>query len=176
MKTYIWSDLHLSHANVIKYQDRPFSSVEEMNKTILNNWKTTVNKRDTIINLGDFCFKSNKSFIESVLKNTPGRKILIMGNHDKSRSLSWWLNVGFDEVYKYPIVYKNKYILSHEPVNLPNESYYINIHGHTHSIVFPGNRHNVCVENTNYMPILLDNIISNKYEEVFPILVDKIIK
>jgi hypothetical protein len=46
--------------------------------------------------------------------------------------VKWWLDTGFDEVYKYPIVYEGKYILSHDIVEAVKDSPFINIHGHYH--------------------------------------------
>jgi hypothetical protein len=56
---YIWSDLHLGHANIIKYSKRPFSNVEEMDEALLHAWRTTVKPLDTIINLG-YCFQDEQ--------------------------------------------------------------------------------------------------------------------
>ena len=46
-------DLHLDHANIIKYCSRPFSSVEEMNNTMINNWNNSIKKDDVVFFLGD---------------------------------------------------------------------------------------------------------------------------
>jgi hypothetical protein len=45
-KVYIWSDLHLGHENVIRYCNRPFAGVSEMNTVLLNAWKSTVKSSD----------------------------------------------------------------------------------------------------------------------------------
>jgi len=130
--TYIWSDCHFWHKNIIDYEKRPFSSVEEMNETLINNWNSVVKKDDTIINLGDFAFCGKEKAID-ILNKTNGYKILIMGNHDKGRNHIWWMDVGFNEVYKYPIIYDKFYILSHEPMYMMKDMPYVNCHGHTHS-------------------------------------------
>lgn len=53
MKYYI-SDLHFDHTNVIKFDNRPFKDVEEMNNTLINNWNSVVKKSDIVYVLGDF--------------------------------------------------------------------------------------------------------------------------
>jgi len=159
MAEYIWSDLHLSHKNIISYCNRPFETVEQMNETLLNNWRNTVGKNDTIFNLGDFCFNWNGQFLKQTLEKLPGYKVLILGNHDRRYKIQWWQDIGFDEVYPYPVIYKKWYILSHENVFLNEQLPYINIHGHLHQNSLDAKCYvNVCVENTSYKPILLDSI------------------
>ena len=46
-RTWIWSDLHLHHKNIIRYCHRPFQSVEAMNEALLAAWKQTVGEADT---------------------------------------------------------------------------------------------------------------------------------
>jgi calcineurin-like phosphoesterase family protein len=158
---YIWSDLHLNHEAVLRYENRPFNSVQEMNKTLIKNWRETVSSKDTIFNLGDVSFKTTKDELEKIIKNLPGKKVLILGNHDRSKSLSWWRDVGFDEVYPYPIIYEGFFMLSHEPLYICPEMPYVNIHGHTHGECFDNyvQRMNVSVENIEYKPVSLDDLV-----------------
>lgn len=162
MAVYIWSDLHLGHQNIIDYEKRPFSSVEEMDIALIQAWKKTVKSNDIIINLGDFSWKLNKEHITKLVKNLPGYKILIIGNHDRKKSLNWWYDVGFDEVYKYPIIYDDFFILSHESVYVGKEMPYVNIHGHTHGESTDNiQKINVSVEVIGYKPIPFDTIKTN---------------
>lgn len=165
MKTWIWSDLHISHYNVIEYESRPFQTVEEMNNHFIDNSKI-VKKQETIFNLGDVSFKLNKDKLRSIITQMPGYKVLILGNHDRSKSVKWWESVGFNEVSKYPIIYKDFFILSHEPVYLNKHMPYVNIHGHTHSNNFEGSNYiNVSVDRLGFKPALLNDII-DKLKEV----------
>lgn len=66
MSVFMISDLHFSHANIIKYCKRPFSSVDEMNSTMITNWNNTVKEDDTVFVLGDVFFKINKDLITSI--------------------------------------------------------------------------------------------------------------
>jgi calcineurin-like phosphoesterase family protein len=82
-----------------------------------------------------------------------------MGNHDRKRSVKWWIETGFDEVYKHPIVYEGKYILSHDIVEAAKNSPFINIHGHFHQHTMDHPRYvNVCVEMTGYKPVPLEAV------------------
>jgi calcineurin-like phosphoesterase family protein len=160
---YIWSDLHLGHSNIIKYGERPFQNIEEMDDALINNWKKIIKPKDIIINLGDFAFKQTRIYLNKLVNELPGYKILILGNHDRKKSMSFWMDVGFNEVYKYPIIYVEKYILSHEPVQMIENMPYINIHGHIHNKKIKNkNQINVSVEQTNYKPISFKKIIKIK--------------
>ena len=66
MNTFFISDLHFFHKNIIKYSNRPFSSVEEMNESLIKEWNYIVKPNDVIYNLGDFCF-SDIEKLESIL-------------------------------------------------------------------------------------------------------------
>lgn len=77
---YITSDEHYWHANVIKYCNRPFSNVEEMNETILKNHNEIVKPEDTVYHLGDFsmAFRAVELYSSKLI----GAKKLVPGNHD----------------------------------------------------------------------------------------------
>jgi calcineurin-like phosphoesterase family protein len=151
-----------SHTNIIRYCGRPFKDnpdgVEAMNKQLLRNWRETVKGEDTIINLGDFCFRWSKERIQNTLANLPGKKILVLGNHDRSHGVDWWRDAGFHEVYAYSVIYRENVILSHKPVL--TLAPYINIHGHMHEKLMTGDRYiNVSVEQLNYRPVKLEGLL-----------------
>lgn len=77
---FFTSDHHFYHTNVIKYCDRPFSSVEEMNEILVKNWNDTVCPTDVVYCLGDFsmAFRS----VELYTRRLNGTKYLVPGNHD----------------------------------------------------------------------------------------------
>ena len=59
-RTFLVADLHLGHANIIKYCNRPFSSVEEMNDALISNWNNTIGEEDRVFFLGDFALGSKE--------------------------------------------------------------------------------------------------------------------
>ena len=63
MKTYFIADTHFNHKNILKYCNRPFSNVKEMNEKLIENWNNTVKKDDVVYMLGDFCM-GNKEEIK----------------------------------------------------------------------------------------------------------------
>lgn len=80
-KVFFTSDLHLSHKNIIKYCNRPFSSVEEMNEAIINNWNKVVPEDGITFVLGDCVFGGREKWKE-FFSRLNGSKYLIRGNHD----------------------------------------------------------------------------------------------
>jgi len=81
-KLWFTSDLHLHHENIIKFCNRPFKNVGHMDRTIIDNWNSVVQKDDYIIIAGDFCWGSTKMWLY-FLDQLQGIKILVRGNHDK---------------------------------------------------------------------------------------------
>ena len=94
MKTYFTSDLHLGHENIIKYCNRPFKSLDEMNTTIINRWNQRVKADDFVYHIGDFCFRNSSDRANGVrvsaqdwINRLNGHIIFIKGNHDRNNSL-----------------------------------------------------------------------------------------
>lgn len=82
-KIYFTSDPHFWHKNIIKYCDRPFDSVDDMNETLIENWNRVVGEDDLIFCLGDFSLGRETDTLD-VLQRLNGHKVLIKGNHEKS--------------------------------------------------------------------------------------------
>ena len=80
MNFYI-ADMHLGHKNVLKFDNRPFLSVSEMDKVLIENWNSRVSTNDDVYLLGDVCYRS-EHIPAWYLKQLNGRKHLIQGNHD----------------------------------------------------------------------------------------------
>ena len=78
---FFTSDTHFWHDNIIKFCNRPFNSIEEMNDTIIENWNKVVGKNDIVFHLGDFCFCGSDKF-KDIIERLNGYIYLILGNHD----------------------------------------------------------------------------------------------
>ncbi len=100
---YFISDTHFNHNNIIKYCNRPFKDIEDMNESLVTSWNEVVGPEDTVYFLGDFCL-GNRNEVIKFGHRLNGHKILIMGNHDKATRTAF-LDAGFDEVYKKPTVF-----------------------------------------------------------------------
>lgn len=159
MRTFIISDTHFGHRNIIEYTNRPFYSVEEMNETLIKNWNSVVKKDDVVWHLGDFGFGSKETII-NIRSRLNGKIFLILGNHD-SHPMKWYYECGFDKVYDKPVIINDFYILSHMP-RVVGADIYGYIYGHVHNDEmykdYTKNSFCACVERIDYKPILLDKI------------------
>ena len=169
MKTFIIADTHFNHSNIIKYCNRPFTNVEDMDNQLIKNWNQFVKKDDIVYHLGDFAL-GNIEKIAEYRSKLNGKIFLIMGNHD-IYNIKKYYEAGFDKVYDKPIIYNDFFILSHKPMFLTENMPYANIFGHVHNdpkyISTSDNSFCVSIEKINYKPILFNDItkiIRNNYK------------
>lgn len=168
---FVTSDNHFGHFNVIAYSNRPFTSVDEMDKEMIRRWNSVVGPQDRVFHVGDFAFL-NKEKATEVLSKLNGIKILIKGNHDGNAKRM--LEIGFSEVYNtYEVdLAEQKVLMCHYPYRpsqeeIDNSEYKIKnvqsrpedkggwlIHGHVHNLwKFRNKMLNASVENWNYTPV-----------------------
>ena len=81
MSNFYIADTHFGHLNIIKFDKRPFDSVQEMNDYLISRWNKKVKNGDTTYILGDFCWNKEAEWVE-ILNKLNGNKVLIRGNHD----------------------------------------------------------------------------------------------
>jgi calcineurin-like phosphoesterase family protein len=141
---FLTADTHFGHSNIIKYCNRPFRSVEEMDESYIQSWNDLVSSQDKVIVLGDFAFQG----AEKVFRRLRGQKFLIRGCHDKKEvlDLPWgWVR----DVYELKI--GNTYSwLSHYPHRSWRKSFHgaFHFYGHIHEKELPqwGRSQNVGVD------------------------------
>ena len=80
-RLFFTSDTHFGHSNIIKYCQRPFSCIEEMDDALIANWNRVVGKDDIIFHLGDFAMGGSAEW-SRLLQKLNGKIYLILGNHD----------------------------------------------------------------------------------------------
>lgn len=157
-KTFFIADTHFGDADIIRYENRPFSSVKEMDEVMILNWNSVVSNNDTVFVVGDFI--SNLSSF-NILFKLNGKIKLIVGNHDIPflKEYEEYKNV---EVINYSILLDNFWLISHEPMYVTAQSPYANIFGHIHNNpmykTVSIRSYCVCVERNRYMPVLFDDI------------------
>ncbi len=173
---FFTSDSHFDHKNILKYCKRPFSSVEEMNQGLIDNWNSVVGKDDTVFHLGDVIFGGNTNLIKYV-SQLNGHIILIKGNHDRKLQQSicdklfdytcQQLTLNIDDITVF---------LNHFPFLCFSGTYKtdksIQLFGHIHSGPFSSgpdidrfmqygtlNQYDVGVDNNYYTPISWNDIL-----------------
>ena len=125
-KVWLITDTHFNHKAMVEYCGRP----EDHTERICANWNRLVSIYDTVIHLGDVIFNKAGS-IGDLMASLPGRKILIMGNHDYHHDEGWWMRHGFALACN-SLVYRNV-LLTHFPAAELPANATINIHGHFHN-------------------------------------------
>ncbi len=82
MAHFYTADLHFGHTRISELSGRPFTSVDEMNETLISRWNARVTDDDTVHVLGDVALGQIDESL-SYVSRLAGRKILIPGNHDR---------------------------------------------------------------------------------------------
>lgn len=164
-QTYVIGDLHLGHANIIKYCARPFpwKKAEEMDRVLIKNWNNIVKKTDTVYFLGDLCGPQSKIHADWYFRHLNGNIIWVKGNHDEQKYVSSTRLV--ENVKKE---YNGmKFFFTHDPKStIENFTGWV-LHGHEHnnnlrSYPFFNPRQmriNVSAEVIGYKPIPLSNLL-----------------
>jgi calcineurin-like phosphoesterase family protein len=188
MNYYFISDTHFYHGNIIRYCNRPFSTVNEMNSTIVKNINKEVKEDDILIHGGDFAFGHNSSIdnIEYIRQFIVCKNIiLVCGNHDKIILRSKILKNLFTETLNYFLreINGSKILVTHKPIyenqvcwerTLLKREYELNnsvihLYGHVHNNSHLGPR-NLCVENNDYSPISFERILERTKNANIPSL------
>ena len=169
----IWvvSDTHFNHAPILNFKDyvgkpaRSFDNVDQMNECMFDNWNSVVAPGDTIYHLGDVLFGMDKDkWLAENFNKLNGKKILILGNHDNPKFLAPY----FEKIMLWADLSKIGLLLSHTPQHESTlaETHrfgtgpVLNVHGHIHSNPSPEGPYKcVCVEQTNYTPINIEDLI-----------------
>ncbi len=184
--TFLVSDTHFGHAGVCRFTHpddpevklRPWSDPDEMDDEMVRRWNETVRPSDKVYHLGDVVI--NRKALRT-LHRLNGDKVLIRGNHDIFRDDEY--RTYFRELRAYHVL--NGMILSHIPVHEASLGRFgVNIHGHLHATRVKRARgvdartgavlygtdndtryHCVCVEQTDFRPILLEDVYRRIQDE-----------
>jgi calcineurin-like phosphoesterase family protein len=137
-RVWVMSDLHIGHDREFVWGKRGFSSVEEMNETLIKNIKDCVKEGDDFYILGDLTL-GDLDAAAAYLRQIPGKVHVILGNHDTDRRVELYESLGWDIQFSTVIRYgKYRIYFSHYPTNTANPGEdkmslaMLNIYGHTH--------------------------------------------
>jgi calcineurin-like phosphoesterase family protein len=170
---FLVSDTHFGHAGVCRFvrndgvtKLRPWDTAEEMDEFMVKAWNERVRPQDKVYHLGDVVI--NRKAL-GIMRRLNGDKVLIRGNHDIFKDTDY--REHFRELRAYHVM--NGMILSHIPIHTESLGRFgVNIHGHLHAnrVMLSGfngkitdivdvRYHCVCVEQTDFAPILFEDVI-----------------
>lgn len=167
------ADQHFGHKNIIKFCNRPFKDIKEMDEVLIENWNNRVMADDTVYLLGDLIFRSDKH-ASWYIEKLNGIKHLILGNHD----YKWIKNCNLQKYFASVSTYieindgETRLAISHYPMLSWGGAARgtLHIHAHVHNnregFVFEtlqqmDNAFNAGVEINEYKPVTLEELISN---------------
>lgn len=163
---YFTADTHFGHTNVLKYENRPFMCIEEMDNYLIYRWNQVVRPGDTVYHLGDFAF-CGIDRMQEIFSQLNGNKHLILGNHDDNRVKKLgWKSVDWYREVKYN---GQKICLFHFPIEFWNGRHYgfYHFHGHSHSKdtdTWGGYRLNVGVDqSSDYNPFSIEELLQEEH-------------
>jgi calcineurin-like phosphoesterase family protein len=157
---FLIADLHLGHANIIRYCSRPFlfSDVAEMDQVLINNWNSVISPKTRVFFGGDLRYGYHARETEEYRKKLNGKITFIAGNHDGAE---------LETVPFLPFEFRGlKFHLVHNPADAPSDYDGWVIHGHHHNndlhhfpfINFVDQRINISAEVIGYVPVGLNEI------------------
>lgn len=160
-KIFFTADSHYFHSNIIRFCNRPYENVEEMNNALIENWNSVVGEDDTVFHLGDFSFSHRKHENEIIFNELKGTKVLILGNHDKDAvtSLPWDAVHNYYEVRKHGDI--DRICLFHYPMRSWNCAFHGSYHlyGHVHATIPDFNNScDVGCDAFDYIPVDIETI------------------
>ena len=175
---FLVSDTHFGHTGVCKFTRndgvtklRPWTDPDEMDEEMVKRWNERVKPTDKVYHLGDVVI--NRKALK-IMHRLNGDKVLIRGNHDIFPDVEY--RQYFRELRAYHVM--NGMILSHIPIHEESLGRFgVNIHGHLHANRVMTRKHAgatpevdvryhcVCVEHTDFAPILFEDVIKRIEEE-----------
>lgn len=179
MTTFVASDIHFNHLNILKYcphrggPDTDWDKVAKMNELIISNWNSMVKPEDETYIVGDVAM----GLIEkapALISRLNGKKYLIKGNHDKTltKKRADGTRISddlFASVHDYLEIFhsvdgkKHFLCMSHFPMshwNGMNQGSMM-IHGHLHGSPsgLSGRIKDVGIDTNNLFPYKLDKVV-----------------
>lgn len=149
---FFTADEHYGHKNILKFCNRPFSTIEEMNNTLIFNHNNVVGKDDITIHAGDFSFYKRDITFNEIITYLNGNHIFLEGDHDK------WMNS--KQIWRKTIDGQH-IVVCHYNMRVWPRSHYNSwqLYGHSHGKLEPvGKQWDIGVDNNNYYPVSLNQI------------------
>jgi calcineurin-like phosphoesterase family protein len=170
MSIYFISDTHFGHRNVLRHDDRPFSSIKEHDQALVENWNSIVKPSDLVYHLGDVFMGCSPGYAKEILDSLNGQLYLIEGNHDhryiKKQEIRerfiWTKGIHTLDIKKDKKVV-HQIVLCHYALRTWHKKHWGSYHlyGHSHGNLEEGDylSFDVGVNLHNYHPISLEYVV-----------------
>jgi len=160
---YYTADEHYGHANILKFCNRPYDNVEQMQEDLITRHNSIVRKDDFTWHVGDVFWRTlDVKEARKILSTLNGKHGLIIGNHDEvALRIAGMFNAVYDQFYDQST--KPGVFLNHYAMRAWAKSHAGSYHvfGHTHNVLPDYRRsHDVGVDANNYFPISFDQLDS----------------
>jgi len=179
----IWfsSDFHFGHNREFIYKPRGFDNMYDMAGIIIKNCNEVISYNDDFYILGD-CMLGEDRFGLSCLRQLPGIKHLVIGNHDSDNRIELYRNSGIFASIEWGGRLKGgkySFYLSHYPMMMGNykdkhPTWCISGHTHNSDKFEHGDNcvYNVAVDAHNCYPVSLEQIVSDieEYRKIYPVI------
>lgn len=161
MKVFFTADHHFGHTNIIKYCNRPFNNIKEMDNVLIYNYNLLVRPEDTVFFLGDFAMNNSENYVSHMTSRLNGQKHLILGNHDRMRAKAY-LRSGFLTVHTHFWMHfpsLGEVFMVHDPAESAVDRSKLWLCGHVHDLFLQQkNAFNVGVDVHDFKPITIEQI------------------
>lgn len=171
-KTFFTLDTHFYHSNIIRFCNRPFANVEQMNEAMIRNWNSVVGQDDVVFHLGDFCLGGSAEWTK-ILDRLNGHIHLVLGNHDlKNFRQGYTERFETVSMQRYIEIGKQRILLNHNPFLCYGGAYrdVWQLFGHVHTsphntgldaprlhMLFP-RQYDVGVDNNDFTPVSFERV------------------
>ena len=151
---FFTGDEHYNHRNILKYCDRPFDSVEEMDEELIKRHNSVVGKNDVVVHAGDFTLEK-KEVAHKYQQRLHGTHIFLKGSHDY-----WLRGARCHEIWEKTIdgIYV---VVCHFAMRVWARSHFnsFQLYAHSHGKLDPiGKQWDIGVDNNDFYPISFDQI------------------
>jgi calcineurin-like phosphoesterase family protein len=195
-RCWFTSDQHFDHVNVVRFCNRPWGDIKDMNKALTDRWNEVVGDDDVVFVLGDFCWRKDPVAVKKKIDELRGGHIFILpGNHDTDDQFKLVKKMDrVDLISDTAMIFvsgidedkpsrEHELMLSHFPLaTWPHfRRGTLNLHGHIHSgprvrsevdqpgfdlILKPGLTYDVGVDNNDYYPVEIRDILNKLNKQV----------
>lgn len=152
---YFTADQHFGHKNIIKYCNRPYKTVQEMDDDLIGRHNSIVKKTDVVIHAGDFTL-ANKKIAPRYIKQLNGIHVFLNGSHDR------WMKNKDKFIWEKKIEDKYVVVCHYAMLTWPRSHYGSwQLFGHSHgelTIHSSKLQYDIGVDNNNYYPVSFKTI------------------